>query len=187
MKVPSLFFLDTSKYDKPSITRATLDDSRITLLLSDGASEFLRYPATNSERTARCEIFKGVMQDSKFYGDIISLKLSLVSLDSSVTARRMAPTNAVKCFKNVKVLSAFVLCINKILALQSESEIIRSIQKYWGVEQKSFIDEMKADIEKAESFIDSIGYVNMRLDNMGFSLIKDENNDNFVDRLKKIS
>ncbi len=187
MKVPSMYFLDASRYDSPSITRATLDDSRITLLLSDNASELLRYPANDRERTARALIFRSTREDRAFYGDIVSLKLSLVSLDSAVTARRMAQTNAVKCFKNVKVLSAFLLCINKILALNCESEIIRSIQSYWGQEQKAFLEEMQQDILKAEELIDSLGYVNMRLDNTGFALIKDENNDNFVDRLKKIS
>ena len=183
MQVPSMFFLGNLRYDEPAITRATLDDSRITLLISDSAAEFLKYPANDNERTARCEIFKGIRQDEKFYRDIISLKLSLVSLDSAVVSRRMATTRAVKCFKNVKVLKCFVACVDKILALESESEIVKQQQRIWGVENKALIEQMRLDIENAQKAIDSIGYVNMRLDNTGFSLIKEDNDDNFVDKL----
>ena len=186
MQVPSMYFLDASRYDLPTITRATLDDSRITLLLSDGAAEFLRYPASDAERTARVEFFKSLRLSEKFYGDIISLKLSLVSLDSALVARRMAQTTAVKCFKNVKVLKSFITCVDKITSLECESEIVKNAQNFWGREQREFIEKMRRDVEKAEEAIDSIGYVNMRLDNTGFSLIKDNNEDNFVDRLARI-
>ncbi|MBE6544290.1 MAG: hypothetical protein E7675_07800 [Ruminococcaceae bacterium] len=187
MEVPSLYFLDSPRYDDPSISISTLDDSRITLLISEGAANFLQYPATNKEREGRGEIFKKIREDYKFYGDIISLKLSLVSLDSSVTSRRMAPTKAVKCFKNVKVLNNFVLCVDKLCALEGGGVIIEAARKYWSVTQRDFIEELREDIETANRYIDSMGYVNMRLDNTGFSLIKDENNDNFVDKLLAIS
>ena len=187
MEVPSLYFLDSPRYDDPSISISTLDDSRITLLISEGAANFLQYPATNKEREGRTEIFKKIREDYKFYGDIISLKLSLVSLDSSVTSRRMAPTKAVKCFKNVKVLNNFVLCVDKLCALEGGGVIIEAARKYWSVTQRDFIEELREDIETANRYIDSMGYVNMRLDNTGFSLIKDENNDNFVDKLISIS
>ena len=182
-----MFFLDNPRYDNPSISVATLDDSRITLLISENAGIFLRYPATDSERTGRTEIVNSLREDQKFYADVISLKLSLVSLDSAVTARRMAATHAVKCFKNVKVLKSFVTCVDKICALEGGGGIIRQAQNQWGVSERDFIEEMKSDIKKAEEMIDSMGYVSMRLDNTGFSLIKDENNDNFVDKLLAIS
>ncbi len=187
MKVPSFYFLGEPRYNNPRITTSTLDDSRITLLISDGAAEFLKYPATDDERQARQEIFRGVKDDKKFYADIISLKLSLVSLDSANTARRMAMTDVQKCFKTVKVLNCFKICIDKILALSSESKIIKEVQEHWGVKMADYMRDLEQDTLKAEEMTASIGYVNMRLDSRGFSLIKDENNDNFVDRLKEIS
>ena len=187
MGVPSVYFIGDSRYNDPRIMTSTLDDSRITLLISDSAANFLKYPANDAERNARVEIFKAIREDKKFYGDIVSLKLSLVSLDSSAAARRMAQTGVQKAFKTVKILQNFVICVDKILGLQSESEIIKNMQRYWGKDRADFISEIKKDIEIAKEKISSIGYVNMRLDSSGFSLIKDENNDNFVDKLALIS
>ncbi len=182
----SFMFLDKPDFSCVGVSRSTLDDSRITELISQNVMNFLYYPCNADEIRARQAIFKELDNKGEFYNRIISLKSALVTLDACDRSMHMAIAGAPKVFKTVKLLEAFLVCVGKITELESQSELIKHATDLWKIDNKEYIDGIKGDVARARELLSTIGYINFRLDRRGYMLSVEENCDNYVDMLKKI-
>lgn len=186
MDIPSLLYLTPPNYVDPGISRATIEDSRISELITENAKSIFMHPCTAEGIKARQTFFRELDGDREKYDYCLTLKSALVSLDSSEVSRRSSISSAEKAFKLIRQLRAFLFCIEKLMGIKSESELIIRAQHFWGVTMADYISGMKKDADEGEGLISSIGEFVFRLDNNGFSLIKETSKIDYVDELSAI-
>lgn len=186
MELPSLLFLSSPNYQDPGISKQTIEDSRLSELITSNAISILMYPCSSEEMCARQIFFKELEQCKEKYDYCLTLKSSLVSLDSSEVSRRSSVSAGEKAFKLIKQLKAFLFSIDKIMGIESESPLVLKMQDFWGNTMSDYILQMRNEVEEAEGLINSIGEFVFRLDNTGFSIIKESSKVDYVDELEKI-
>lgn len=186
MEIPSLLFLTSPDYIDPGISKSTIEDSRLSELITENAKSILMHPCNGDGIKARQTFFRELDENKEKYDYCLTLKSSLVSLDSSEVSRRSSISAGEKAFKLIKQLKAFLVCIEKLMGVNSESVLIKNAQRFWGVDMAEYIAEMKHDEKEANELISSIGEFVFRLDNTGFSLIRESSKIDYVDELSKI-
>ena len=186
MDIPSLIFWESPNYVDPGITKSTIEDSRLSELITSNAMSILMHPCSAEGINARQIFIRELEEDKEKYNCCLRLKADLVTLDSCEISRRSSVSDGEKAFKTIRQLKAFTSCIDRILDIKSESPLVKRLQDFWNVENKDYIDGIRADIKEGEALIDSIGEFIFRLDSSGFSVMKNTGGVDYVDELNCI-